>query len=99
MQFPRVFSVLSFFFAYTLLFVAASPIESDKAVVAKRSTESEVIAILTPLHTNAVAKAVEISARSLALLRERIRSLTLRLQRPSLRLETPTRLRECLPQV
>lgn len=79
MQFPRVFSVLSFLFAFAFFLTSATPIESDKAV-AKRQ-EAQILTILTTLHVGAVAKATEISARCLSLVSQ---LLTVTSQRRSL---------------
>ncbi|KZV87993.1 kinase-like protein [Exidia glandulosa HHB12029] len=63
MQFPRVFSVLSVLFAFAFFFTSATPIESDKTL-AKRQ-ETEILTILTALHTSAVGKATEIKTLAL----------------------------------
>lgn len=61
MQFSRVLSVLSFFFAFAFMFASASPVLDTESAVAKRQ-EADVMAILTKLHAQTLADAAAISA-------------------------------------
>ncbi|KZW02627.1 hypothetical protein EXIGLDRAFT_759751 [Exidia glandulosa HHB12029] len=61
MQFPRVLSVLSLFFAFAFIFASASPVAETEVSAAKRQ-EADVIAILTTLHTQTLADAAAIQA-------------------------------------
>ncbi|KZV79363.1 hypothetical protein EXIGLDRAFT_782449 [Exidia glandulosa HHB12029] len=64
MQFPRVLSVLSLFFAFAFIFASASPVAETEVSVAKRQ-EAEVVTILTTLHTQTLADAAAIQAAAL----------------------------------
>ena len=61
MQYSRIITVLSIFFAFAFVFTSASPVLDTETAVLKRQ-DADVTSILTKLHTDAVASAQAISA-------------------------------------
>ncbi|EJD55094.1 hypothetical protein AURDEDRAFT_51008 [Auricularia subglabra TFB-10046 SS5] len=63
MQYSRIISVLSFFFAFVFVFTSASPILDTETAVARRQ-DADIVSILTKLRTDAVASAQAINAQA-----------------------------------